>query len=221
MDDMRTLAIDIGGTGVKAALLDASGKMLGQFLAELDRLRSLTECRLTLLQCDAAIQKVDELSGHDATETPGGMEGNRFRLVGGGGTDFRPVFNWVAGVVAASVFGASAAAQLVAGRIAAQRALAVGCAILVIGTAIIAAALHFSSLAALIAVLRGARTLVTISPLQPPERLIGDLAATGASYLLAPGQLWSEPAFPEVVAKLGAAGWSVEGDAEQPATGKA
>jgi MFS family permease len=57
----------------------------------------------------------------------------------------------VAGAVAASVFLSSAAAQLLAGRIAAPRALAVGCAVLVVGTAIIAAALHLASLAGLIA----------------------------------------------------------------------
>jgi predicted metal-dependent peptidase len=87
--DHLVLAIDTSGS--------VSGKMLGQFLAELDRLRALTDCRLTLLQCDAAIQKVDELSGRDETEVPGGLSGQRFRLVGGGGTDFRPVFDWVAG----------------------------------------------------------------------------------------------------------------------------
>lgn len=30
MDQLRTLAIDIGGTGIKAALLDGSGKMIGE-----------------------------------------------------------------------------------------------------------------------------------------------------------------------------------------------
>lgn len=87
--DHLVLAIDTSGS--------VSTKMLGQFLAELDRLRSLTECRLSLLQCDAAIKKVDELTGRDAAVLPGGLSGKRFRLVGGGGTDFRPVFDWVAG----------------------------------------------------------------------------------------------------------------------------
>jgi predicted metal-dependent peptidase len=87
--DHLVLAIDTSGS--------VSPKMLGQFLAELDRLRSLTDCRLTLLQCDAAVQTVDELSGRDAAELPDGLGGRRYRLTGGGGTDFRPVFDWVAG----------------------------------------------------------------------------------------------------------------------------
>jgi MFS family permease len=57
----------------------------------------------------------------------------------------------VAGAFAASVFLSSAAAQLLAGRIPAPRAVAIGCAVLVVGTGIIAAALHFASLAGLIA----------------------------------------------------------------------
>ena len=72
---------------------------------------------------------------------------------------------------------------------------------------------RMESVAALIAIFRADRTLVTISPLQPPERLSADLAASGASYVLAPEALWSEQVFTEAVAELGAAGWSVEGDA--------
>ncbi|BBZ14835.1 class I adenylate-forming enzyme family protein [Mycobacterium branderi] len=72
---------------------------------------------------------------------------------------------------------------------------------------------RMESVGALIAIFRAERTLVTISPLQPPERMSEDLTATGASWVLAPGQCWSQPAFVEGVAKLGAAGWSVDGDA--------
>jgi MFS family permease len=85
----------------------------------------------------------------------------------------------VAGAVAASVFGSSAAAQLLAGRIPAAKAVAVGCAVLVAGTAIIAAALHFSSLAGLIAgaLVAGAgqgmtfsRGLAVVADRTPPDR---------------------------------------------------
>lgn len=69
------------------------------------------------------------------------------------------------------------------------------------------------SVAALLAILRGSRTLVTLSLLQPPERLAADLAATGVGYVLAPEKLWSNTEFSTAVADLGAAGWSVEGDA--------
>lgn len=75
--------------------VDTSGSVrsseLGQFVAELDHLRALTDCRLTLLHCDAAIQRVDETTGRGTTVLPAGR-----KLAGGGGTDFRPVFDWVA-----------------------------------------------------------------------------------------------------------------------------
>ncbi|MDT5074146.1 MAG: long-chain acyl-CoA synthetase [Mycobacterium sp.] len=68
------------------------------------------------------------------------------------------------------------------------------------------------SVAALIAIFRGGRTLVTISPLQPPDRLSADLAASAVSFVLAPSSLWSETAFTEAVAELGATGWSLDDD---------
>jgi long-chain acyl-CoA synthetase len=69
---------------------------------------------------------------------------------------------------------------------------------------------RMESVAALIAILRGDRTLVTISPLQPVDRLSADLAATGATFVLAPGELWSEDAFTATVAELGATAWSLD-----------
>jgi acyl-CoA synthetase (AMP-forming)/AMP-acid ligase II len=69
------------------------------------------------------------------------------------------------------------------------------------------------SVAALIAIMRRGRTLVTISPLQPAERLSADLIATGACFVLAPEMLWSDDVFTTAVAELGAAGWSLEQDA--------
>ena len=51
---------------------------------------------------------------------------------------------------------------------------------------------RMESVAALIAIMRGDRTLVTISPLQPVERLSADLVTAGAAFVLAPGALWSE-----------------------------
>ena len=46
----------------------------------------------------------------------------------------------------------------------------------------------------MIAIFRGERTLVTLSPLQPPARLSADLSTSGARYVLAPEALWSERA---------------------------
>lgn len=69
---------------------------------------------------------------------------------------------------------------------------------------------RMESVAALIAIMRGDRTLVTISPLQPAERLSTDLVAANAAFVLAPGALWSEDAFTSAVTELGAAAWSLD-----------
>lgn len=71
---------------------------------------------------------------------------------------------------------------------------------------------RMESVAALIAIFRGGRTLVTISPLQPPNRLSADLAASAVSFVLAPSALWSEQVFSDAVADLGATGWSLDED---------
>jgi len=57
----------------------------------------------------------------------------------------------IAGAMVCSIFTASALAQLVATRIPPRRAMALGCAILAVGMAILAIALHFSSLIGLVA----------------------------------------------------------------------
>ena len=69
---------------------------------------------------------------------------------------------------------------------------------------------RMESVAALIAIFRGGRTLVTISPLQPPDRLSDDLAASGVSFVLAPAALWSEEVFNRAAADLGATGWRLD-----------
>jgi MFS family permease len=85
----------------------------------------------------------------------------------------------VAGAIVSSIFAASAIAQVFAGRLAPQRAVAAGCGVLVIGMAIIAASLHFSSLPALIvgAVVAGigqgisfSRGLAAVAEFTPPDR---------------------------------------------------
>ncbi len=70
-------------------LLAKLGYKSDKFLAELDKLRSATECRLTLIQCDAAIQKVEEFDEYSPTNF------ERMRLLGRGGTRFEPVFDWI------------------------------------------------------------------------------------------------------------------------------
>lgn len=69
---------------------------------------------------------------------------------------------------------------------------------------------RMESVAALIAIFRGGRTLVTISPLQPPDRLSDDLAASAAPFVLAPGALWSDKGFNRSVADLRATGWRLD-----------
>jgi long-chain acyl-CoA synthetase len=71
---------------------------------------------------------------------------------------------------------------------------------------------RMESVAALIAIFRAGRTLVTISPLQPPETLSADLAASAAPFVLAPTAVWSERVFSQTVAELGATGWSLDED---------
>ncbi|MGX9787343.1 MFS transporter [Mycobacterium sp. MMS18-G62] len=57
----------------------------------------------------------------------------------------------VAGLIACSIFASSAVAQIAAGGLNPQRAVAIGCAILAVGMVILALALHLSSLTGLIA----------------------------------------------------------------------
>ncbi|MCV7214591.1 MFS transporter [Mycobacterium crocinum] len=85
----------------------------------------------------------------------------------------------LAGVMAGSIFGASAVAQIAGTRIPPQRAVALGCAILTVGMGILVVALHYSSLAGLIiaAVVAGigqgisfSRGLAAVAEHTPAER---------------------------------------------------
>lgn len=85
----------------------------------------------------------------------------------------------LAGLMAGSIFGASAVAQIAGARIAPQRAVALGCAVLTVGMGILVVALHYSSLAGLItaAVVAGigqgisfSRGLAAVAERTPAER---------------------------------------------------
>lgn len=85
----------------------------------------------------------------------------------------------VAGLIAGSIFAASAVAQVAGRNMSPRRAVAAGCAILVVGMAILTAALYFSSLPWLIAaaVVSGvgqgisfSRGLAAVAERTPPER---------------------------------------------------
>jgi predicted metal-dependent peptidase len=78
-----------------AVAVDTSGSMseatLGAILGELDRLRSMSECSLTLIQFDAALQGVVTYDAWDVAA----LDFSRYRLRGRGGTSFVPLFDWV------------------------------------------------------------------------------------------------------------------------------
>jgi predicted metal-dependent peptidase len=75
------------------AAIDTSGSMsdgeLAKILGELDSLRAVTHCRLTILQCDTEVRKVDEYD----VWAPASFE--RYGINGRGGTLFQPVFDWI------------------------------------------------------------------------------------------------------------------------------
>jgi predicted metal-dependent peptidase len=81
-----------------AIAVDTSGSMnrelLGKVLAELDALRTMTECKLTLIECDAEIQNVTEYEGWEIADLD--FDTRPFR--GRGGTVFDPVFDWMKNV---------------------------------------------------------------------------------------------------------------------------
>jgi predicted metal-dependent peptidase len=55
-----------------------------------ERLRSTAQCRLHVVQCDTRITQVNT---YESWETPDSLKPENFR--GHGGTDFRPVFDWI------------------------------------------------------------------------------------------------------------------------------
>jgi len=91
--------VGIPGPDSLVVVVDTSGSiancLLSRFLAELDGIRSVIDCKLTLIQCDTVIQAVDvfeafEQASYGSPTTPNGQV---FR--GRGGTDLRPPFEWV------------------------------------------------------------------------------------------------------------------------------
>ena len=81
---------------IKAVVaIDTSGSTandLGKFFAELvELMNSFGRYELTVIQCDAAIQRVDTFS-----DTKTISANHKWEVAGGGGTDFRPVFDYAA-----------------------------------------------------------------------------------------------------------------------------
>jgi len=88
-------SLGVAAPGHVVFAIDTSGsmsqKVLGKIVAELRAFRETFPCRLTVIQADAAIQQVQAWSEFDGTELPPTMT-----MLGRGGTDFRPVFDWMA-----------------------------------------------------------------------------------------------------------------------------
>ena len=89
---MPSLGIEAPGHIIFA--IDTSGSMSNEDLAEIfSEVRVYREtypCRLTVLQCDAKIQSITTYEEMDGEEIP-----PKIQLFGRGGTDFRPVFDWI------------------------------------------------------------------------------------------------------------------------------
>jgi predicted metal-dependent peptidase len=86
-------------TGIEAPsamvfAIDTSGSMgstqLGQAFAEIESLRQIFPCALTVIQCDMEIQSMTRFEAGDLAELP-----EIIRVSGRGGTDFRPLFRWI------------------------------------------------------------------------------------------------------------------------------
>jgi predicted metal-dependent peptidase len=79
--------------------IDTSGsthEYLGDFLAELHAIfSSFTNYKVTLIQCDTEINKVDEFSTAEGNLFPSGKEQKKFEFKGFGGTDLCPPFDYV------------------------------------------------------------------------------------------------------------------------------
>ncbi len=90
---LPSLGVEAPGEVVFA--IDTSGSMddetLAKLLGELGAFREAFPCRVTLLQADATIQEVRVFEAMDGVEVP-----KRMAMKGRGGTDFRPVFDWLA-----------------------------------------------------------------------------------------------------------------------------
>jgi predicted metal-dependent peptidase len=75
--------------------IDTSGSMpdalIDSIAGELRSFRETFPCRLTVIQADLAIRALTEYEAMDGAEIP-----RRMPVKGRGGTDFRPVFEWLA-----------------------------------------------------------------------------------------------------------------------------
>ena len=80
-------------------VIDTSGsmdaKILGKVITEIDAARQMCECKLTILQCDIAIKKVETFEPWELLD----QDFNTMKMLGRGGTSFKKPFEWVNGYV--------------------------------------------------------------------------------------------------------------------------
>ena len=88
-------SVGVPGPRLIVCAIDTSGSINEQFarrfLTEVHGLRVSAQCRLFVLQCDAKVTKID---AYDSWDSPSDAIGTE-KFIGGGGTDFRPVFDLV------------------------------------------------------------------------------------------------------------------------------
>lgn len=88
-------SVGVEAPGHMVFAVDTSGSMstavISKILGEVRAYRETFPCRLTVVQADAAIREVRDYDDFDGAEI-----GDEFKVIGRGGTDFRPVFAWVA-----------------------------------------------------------------------------------------------------------------------------
>ena len=87
-------SIGVEAPGMLIFAVDTSASMsneeLSLIFSEIRSFRETFPCKLTVLQADTNVRSVVEFEAMDGSEFP-----ERVKVVGRGGTDFRPVFDWI------------------------------------------------------------------------------------------------------------------------------
>ena len=87
-------SVGVESPGRIVIAIDTSGSIsnpsLAQTFAEVRALRDVFPCELTVIQCDATIRQVEHYAAEDSASVPAIQSAK-----GRGGTDFRPVFEWL------------------------------------------------------------------------------------------------------------------------------
>lgn len=97
--DIYLPSLGIPGPDHIVVAIDTSGSMdseiLGKILTEMDAIRQIAQCKLTLIQCDAEIKSVETLDPWELSST----NFSKMTMKGGGGTTLLPPFEWVTNFV--------------------------------------------------------------------------------------------------------------------------